>query len=158
KVFFRRSLKMSSVEALVDYFPFDSGFRLTGGVMFNNNDFTGSGKPNVNGLVEIGGYVFTADTVGQVDAEVEVRRIAPYLGVSYGNTFKGSALSVNADLGVMFLGRPDATVRVSGADNASPFIRNRLNEAARNEEGDVEDQLDRLQYYPLVRVGLTYAF
>lgn len=151
-------LKMTSVEALVDYFPFASGFRFTAGVMSNNNDITGNGVPRGAGFVEFGGEVFTSASIEDVDAKVEFNRVAPYLGLGYSNTFRGSPFSVSADAGVFFMGKPEATIRAQAASFAAPGVQEQLNAAARNEESELEDDVKRLRYYPLVRLGVTYAF
>ena len=43
-------LKLSSLQLLADWYPTDSGFRLTGGLVFNRNRITVAGRGYVNGV------------------------------------------------------------------------------------------------------------
>ncbi|MGC2980882.1 hypothetical protein, partial [Enterococcus faecalis] len=42
-------LKLNTWDALLDYHPFSSGFRLTGGLIYNANKIDAHAKPNGNG-------------------------------------------------------------------------------------------------------------
>ncbi len=150
-------LQLSTTELLLDWHPFSGGFRVTGGVVHNGTDLTGEARPTSTDTVEIGGRVFNAQEVGSVDADVDFNRIAPYLGIGYGKPF-GQRLSLSADLGVTYQGSPDATIRVRPGSGVDPVTQARLEQAAVQEERDLEEELDRFKYYPVARVGLTYMF
>lgn len=150
-------LELSTTELLLDWHPFSSGFRVTGGIVYNGTDLTGDARPAGAGTVEFGGRTFLAQDIGSVDAEVDFERVAPYLGIGYGQPF-GQRLSFSADLGVMYQGSPDATLQVRPGPAVDPVTRARLEQAATEEERELEDELDQLRFYPVARIGLAYAF
>jgi hypothetical protein len=66
---------------LADYFPMDNGFRITGGLSFNNTKFTlnstGLGTATIDGKpVTLAGEFF--------NVEVKQPGVTPYLGIGYG--------------------------------------------------------------------------
>jgi len=151
-------LKLQSVEALADWHLFDNKFRVTGGLVHNGNEITGNGRPARSGTVEVGDQVFSTDDVREVNAKGDFRSIAPYLGIGYGNAFKGGRLSFNADLGVLFQGKPNLETSGRLSDTASPEVRARFEEALATETQKLEDDLDKLDLYPIARLSLSYRF
>lgn len=150
-------LELSTTELLLDWHPFNSGFRVTSGIVYNGTDLTGDARPTGTGTVEFGGQTFVVQDVGSVDADVDFQRVAPYLGIGYGQPF-GKRLSFSADLGVMYQGSPDATLQVRPGAGVDPLTQARLEQAAADEERELEDELDQLRFYPVARIGLAYAF
>ena len=137
-------LKLSNLNGMIDFHPLGPIFRITGGVILNDNkyDVTGrlsSGAPgSLRGTVEAG------------------RSAAPYLGVGWG-TVAGAGVNFYADLGVMFMGSPKANLSadctgLSGAQCTS------LNNQVAAEQGRLEDELKRFKYYPVLNLGLTIGF
>ncbi len=151
-------LKLASAELLLDWHPLQGGFRISGGVIANSNDLSGNARPQAGTTVEFGDQVFAASELGTVDADIEFRSVAPYLGVGYGNLFQGSRLSFTADLGVMFQGSPSARVRANPPPGADPLLLARIESARAAEESSLEDEVKRFRYYPIARVGLAYRF
>ncbi len=151
-------LKLSNVELLLDWHVFGGGFRLSSGLVSNGNKLTGTGTARSDRTVEFGGEVFNASEIGRVDADVDFRSVAPYLGLGWGNVFNGGRLSLTADAGVLFQGSPSATVKAAPAANVNPAVAARLNQAVADEEASLEDELKAFKHYPIVRVGLAYRF
>jgi hypothetical protein len=154
-------LELMSVGSYIDWHPFQGGFRLTGGLLYNGNEVTLKGKPTTLGTVNVGGtnYNFTN---AQLNGKVEFNSIAPYLGMGWGNSFKGSRWSFLFDLGAMFQGSPDADLSTSGtvtvagtniAVNTATF-QSDLAKETQELENDIED----LKIYPVVSLGLSYRF
>jgi hypothetical protein len=134
-------LKLSNFNALLDFSPLGP-FRLTGGVILNNNRYEANGVANA----------------GTVSGDVKTgRRAAPYLGIGYGNV-SGAGVNFYADLGVMFMGAPKATLSATcnpavGAAACTAFQNDIAAEQAR-----LEDRLKRFKYYPVLNVGVTIGF
>ncbi|MDZ7748835.1 MAG: hypothetical protein U5K43_08270 [Halofilum sp. (in: g-proteobacteria)] len=128
-------IELDSYHALLDFHPFTGGFRLTGGIIRNNNQIVATG---------------TATGGGQVDAKVEWDKNAPYAGIGWGNHTSGFVpLSFSIDLGVMAHGDADATVDSGGVPSPS---------RERDEEQDIEDDLSDYDLYPVVSAGLIFRF
>lgn len=151
-------LKLSNVELLLDWHPFGGGFRLSSGLISNGNKLTGTGTARGDRTVEFGDQVFNASEIGRVDAEVDFRSVAPYLGLGWGNLFNGGRLSLTADAGVLFQGSPSASVQATPAAGVDPIVATRLQAAVTAEEASLEDELKAFKHYPIVRVGLAYRF
>ena len=134
-------LKLSNFNALLDFSPLGP-FRLTGGVVFNNNRYEANG-------------VAAAGTVtGDVKAG---RRAAPYLGVGYGNV-SGAGVIIYADFGVMFMGSPRASLSATCAPAVGAAACTAFQNDVAEEQRRLEDRLKRFKYYPVLNIGLTIGF
>ena len=85
---------------LVDYFPFESTFRVSGGVYYNGNAFDGSATPFGSEKITIGNNIYTASEVGKLNTHVEFDNVAPYLGIGWGNNSNEKGWGYSFDLGV----------------------------------------------------------
>lgn len=147
---FEGKLKAQSVSALVDYFPTNSGFRVTGGVNFNDtkvslNSVGGAGT--ISGkAVSLAGEFF--------DLEIKQPSVTPYLGLGYG--FKPDARQTGwgffADAGVMF-GKFRTTTSTSlvgkqGITQADVDAQT----------ATVRDDVAKLSFLPKLSVGVSYRF
>ena len=147
---FNGNFKAQSVSALVDYFPMDSGFRLTGGLNFNTTKFTlnstGVGTATINGKpVNLAGETF--------NLEVKQPGVTPYLGVGYG--FKPDnkpGFGFYADVGVM-IGKFNTTTSTSivgkqGITQADVDAQT----------ASVRDNVSKMSVLPKLSVGVSYRF
>lgn len=134
-------LKLSNFNTFLDWSPLGP-FRLTGGFIFNDN------KMDVN-TDSIGG----ASISGTVTPE---KSAAPYLGIGYGNV-SGAGVNFYADLGVMFMGSPKATL-TANCGTLTPAQCAPLQSQAAAEQARLEDQLKNAKYYPVLNIGITIGF
>jgi hypothetical protein len=156
-------LNLLNVSTLVDYHPFkSSGFKMTSGLVFNNNNIEGTAT--TDGEIEIGDQTYTANEVGSVDTEIEVTRsVAPYLGIGWGNAVKASkGLGFWFNLGLMFGGSPDIEVTPNINQNLPQAQREQLeaevNQEIDDEEKEIEDDLAVMDVYPVGTIGISYQF
>jgi hypothetical protein len=78
-------LKMQSQPLLLDVHPWsERSFRLSFGILFNQNQFSASASPTAD--VEIGNNSYTPALVGSLNLSVKQRAVSPYLGMG-GNLF-----------------------------------------------------------------------
>jgi hypothetical protein len=105
-------LNLSMFSALIDWHPFASGLRLTGGLVYNNNTMGAGLLPKQE--YTVGGDVYGPDELGALDAEFTFNSIAPYLALGFGNPFSGSRFGMNMDIGWIFQGSPDVTMKAEG--------------------------------------------
>lgn len=145
-------LTLLTVGAMADYHPFQNGFRLSAGVMYNGNKLDVSATPANN--VNINGQNYTPAQVGTTKGTLDFRKIAPYIGIGYdGALTSNGALSFNAEVGVLFQGSPRASVSATGLlRNQTAFLNNL--------KAEVEQATNKswLRYYPVVSVGFKYRF
>jgi hypothetical protein len=152
-------LNLFNVTTGLDFYPFPrSGFHLSGGLVFGNNDIDATATNN--DTLELGGQTFTAEQLGTVDAEVEITQdIAPFLGIGWGNPVRdGKGLGFWLNAGVVFGGSPEVTVTPNPAVNVPNELQDELDRAAREEEEDIEDDLGLIDVYPVLSLGFSYQF
>ena len=159
-------LALRSIGLLVDWHPFESGFRLTGGAFINNNELAISARGE--GL-DIGGERAYS---GNLDANLEFESIAPYLGAGWASGRGQAGYSFNVDVGVLLQRTP--RLSASGSIGACEFV---LSEGGRatlsggacsalsdlagdleSEHDDLSAELDDFGVYPVVSLGLSYRF
>ena len=148
------TLKLATVPLLLDLHPFPtSSFRLSGGIIVNNNKTDASGKPQ--GSYTIGGTTYTAAEVGSLTGKIEFNSTAPYLGIGWGNAVaKGSPIKISFDAGVMFQGTPKVSLTGNGSLASDPTFKANV----AKEEATIRDTTDNLKYYPVVALGVAYKF
>ena len=147
-------LKLRSIPLLVDLHPFGGGFRVTSGIFLNHNEITGTAQPTGT-TIDIGGSTYDVDDVGTLDANIDFRKTAPYLGIGWGNAVDdGNPLSFSLDIGVMFQGTPKVSLETSKDTSGIPGFQDSLD----NEIADFKDDVDNLKYYPIISLGVAYKF
>ena len=130
---------------LADWHPFESAFRLSGGLLINGNGLTGNARPATP--VRIGNADYSVDSV---NLEISYNEIAPYFGLGWDTTFGDhDNWGFAFDLGLIYSGAPDAKLNVSGAVSADDV---------RREREDLQNELDSLKWWPVVSLGLVYQF
>jgi hypothetical protein len=136
-------IKLSNLNALLDFHPLGPLFRVSGGVIFNKNKYEATGTPN--------------GQPGSFNATVESgRTAAPYLGIGWGNV-AGMGVNFYADLGVMFMGTPKATISANCGGLSGAQCTALQNQVA-TEQQNLQDKLDRFKAYPVLNIGLTIGF
>lgn len=136
-------LKLSNLSGLLDFHPLGPSFRLTGGVILNDNKYQATGRPSSG--------------PGSFDATVEAgRRAAPYLGIGWGNV-AGAGVNFYADLGVMLMGSPRATLSANCAGLSGAQCTTLRNGAA-TQQAELEDKLKSFKAYPVLNLGVTVGF
>jgi hypothetical protein len=146
-------LNLFNVSTLVDYHPWQkSGFRLTGGLVFQDNNIEGTGKATNGGTtININGTDYPINPGDTVKTKISLpNSVAPYLGIGWGNAVKpGNRWGFSANLGVMFAGSPKVELTAPGYIPAADV------EAERKQ---LQDDLDWLSIYPVLSLGLSYQF
>ncbi|GAA4033280.1 hypothetical protein [Actimicrobium antarcticum] len=151
-------LKLNTFDALLDYFPGDSDFRLTGGLVYNNNKIDAIGKPTATGTYTINGTTYSAASAGQLDGKIDFRKVAPYLGIGWGNPVrKDTGWGFSADAGILFQGTPGSSLTNSGC-TATPALCSQLATDVDAENIKLHDKVNDLKLYPVLRIGASYRF
>lgn len=140
--------------AALDVHPFANGFRLSGGLYLGGRNIDLDARPA--NPVEIGGQVFTPEQVGVLTGISEWNSAAPFAGVGFNNGANAlKRFGFQAMLGVMYIGEPDVTLNASdGLLSDDPLFLQRLAE----EEADLADDFDDIQFYPVLNLGFSVRF
>lgn len=149
------NLELNTVSALLDWHPFGGGFRLSAGAIVNGNQISGTATPNFDSF-NIGGTTYTAEDVGRLDAKVDFNNVAPYFGIGWGNAAGkySKGFSLSADLGVLFQGDPNVSLKASGTVATQPQFEDDI----AREEQELQDELSGFTMYPVASIGISYAF
>lgn len=116
---------------LVDWYPFGFGFHLSGGIVYNDNHGDYTAEPQ-NGEYVIDGTPYPVSEVGTLSGTVTYSRIAPYLGVGFGDPFSGVLpLFFTADFGAFYQKSPSVTLVSSNQSGNPVFDAQLAAEAAR---------------------------
>ena len=150
-------MKLRTVDVLADYFPMDNGFRMTGGLVYNGNKVDVDMKAKSGAQYVVNGTIYSAAQAGSINGSVEFKKIAPYLGIGWGNAVANKGWGFSADLGVMFQGSPRTSLTNSGCQ-ATAAICTRLASDLAVEKTKLNDEVNSFKTYPVLRVGASYRF
>ncbi len=150
-------LKLFTVSALVDYHPFNNGFIISSGVMYNGNKVDYKGRP-IGGTYDIGGTIYNATDVGSLTGKVSFNDVAPYLGIGYNSVLSSSGLHFTADLGVMYQGEPDSSLSVTCGSALTAAQCTQLQQDVFKEKQEFDDSIKGYKFYPVLSFGIAYRF
>jgi opacity protein-like surface antigen len=151
-------LKLQTLEALLDWFPMASQFRVSAGLVYNGNQIDAVGKSNNTGSYTLNGNTYNASNAGRIDGQVDFRKAAPYLGIGWGNALaKDKGWGFTSDLGVLFQGSPKTSLTNSGCTFSNAQCAQLASDVAA-ENAKLRDEADSFKFYPVVRVGVSYKF
>lgn len=147
-------IQFSSLVALLDWHPFLNNFRITGGAAFTDNEIELDGNID-DETVEIGGTDYTSAQIGTLTGRAIFDDLAGYFGLGYGNAVMDDVdLSFSFDLGVLFQSAPDVDLSADGTAAGTPGFEQDL----KQEEDDVEEEIDGFTIYPVLAFGIQYYF
>lgn len=157
---FDGNLRLRSAGVMVDIHPFGGGFRLTPGLRFNGNRARAVALPNAGQTYEIDGNVYTADEIGTLTAETDIKDVAPSLTLGYGGGLaKGLVFGIEA--GALFQGsvgiKPLVVTGVCANPSSSPDCAT-LAADLESERQSVEDDIEGYKVYPILQLSLSYRF
>jgi hypothetical protein len=146
--------EFESLGALLDFHPFGGGFRVSAGAMWNNNKLKVHGSPSSNQTYTINNHTYTGSQIGNLDGDADFNSVAPYLGVGWGNAVgKDSRWHFCVDVGAIYQGDSSVNIRASNPTNNA-----QLTADINHEVRELEDKADRVRWYPVVALGISWAF
>ena len=135
--------KLGGFGALIDYHPFVSGWRFSGGVFASDTSITASST--ITSATTIGDNEYLT---GTIDGNVKFKRkLAPMVSFGYDWQFE-SGWSVNADVGAIVSG---LVVNATASDNIPQ-------DDLTKEIAEVQDELDKIPAIPYISFGVNYRF
>lgn len=148
---YKGDIDVQNFKLVADYHPWKSGFRVTGGALYANNEI--GLKASGNNL-EIGNATYNGVAIkGAITQE----GLAPYVGIGWDKaTQKKNAWSFSADLGVAFALDTDASLQRDGACPIGDCTN--LDADIQREQTTLKNDVDDLDVYPVVSIGLSRSF
>lgn len=148
--------ELGGVQALLDWHPFGGGFRFSIGAM-ESAKLSARARP-VAGAYTFDGVTYSAADIGEANGVAEFDSIAPYAGFGYGRALSADGrFSFAADLGVAFTGAADVTLNVT-CRLSDPTLCARLENDVAAEQAELQREADKMNYWPVLSVGVSYRF
>jgi hypothetical protein len=155
----RGKLKLESAGLYGDYFPFAGAFRITGGVMFKSPSGSVTATPVTGTTATIGNVVYTFDANENVSGTIKYPSTMGYLGVGWGlGKLKEKGFKVGFDLGAGFGSLKSSLKASDGLKNAAANVGKDITADLAAEEKKLNDQLNKVNFFPVIKLSLGYAF
>ncbi len=107
-------VNLSMVNFLLDFFPVkNSLFRITSGFAINNNWYYAKISP-INSQ-KFGLIVHSPERLGNIEFVAKGNKIAPYIGIGFGNSVPKYKLGLGIDLGLFYQNRPNFIIIGNGS-------------------------------------------
>jgi len=152
---YQGKLKLSNVQAFVNWHPFAGTFHLSAGTFFSNNRVNVTGKPKSSASFDVGGTTYTAAQIGSLAGDVKLAKdLEPYIGFGWAKKPLNGGIGFFIDFGVLFTSAAKAQLGATGPIAGDATFQSNL----RKEEKDINHDLKPLRYYPIVQAGLLYRF
>jgi hypothetical protein len=146
-------LRLQSVPVLVDLYPFARGpLHVTGGVVFNQTQFTGTAVSDSNGTITINHDQYTLSQVGVFKAAIKYPTSGGYVGLGIGTPAFSSRLSGTFDIGAI-LSKPRVSLTSTGAATNAQLATDLAAQQA-----STQTSVNKLSAYPVLSTGLMVRF
>lgn len=142
------------------YFPFaSSGFHATAGFLLNNTEIDAEAQSD-GGVYYINDNAYPANAVGSMKAKIQFPSSSPYLGIGWGNPVRaGSRLNVTFDVGVQYLKSINASLTASCNNSVINQLQcTQLKNDVALEERQLQDEVNKISWWPTARIGVHYQF
>jgi hypothetical protein len=150
-------LKLSNAALLLDLHPLSGTFRLSAGLVYNDNQLDATGRGD-GGTIVINGISYAAADVGTLQAAVRWDKASPYVGFGWGTKPAGTAgLFLSADVGAFYMKPTASLTGTCGASLPTP-VCDQLQADVRAEEREFRDEVNKYKLYPVLSVGVGYRF
>ena len=159
---YNTDLRLMSEPIAVDIYPWkQSSFRITVGIMLNQNELTGTGVPTQGFqnapaffIINDQPYVAGSGGIGDLNLKAEQQPVSPYISIGYSYYFdKAKHWSLSGEIGVAYTGSPDVALSTSsGAESTDPILQGDLNVEAQQ----IKD--NAWKFYPILRIGVNFSF
>jgi hypothetical protein len=150
-------LKLFQAGALLDLYPFAGAFRLSAGALKDGNQFTLDGRPS-GGSYTFNGTTYPAADVANASASVSWSKAVPYLGLGWGNLAGAAGWRLTTDLGVLITGKPATSLTATCNPSAGAGVCGTFNANVAAEQTKLANDVHNLVAWPVLRVGIGYAF
>jgi len=144
-------LNWDSLSVAVDLHPFTGPFRVSAGLMKNDNGLRA--RSTTTGNLTIGNTTYTPAEVGSLSANVGFDGTAPFFGLGW-DWSRSKRIGLSLDLGVVKQGSPKVSLQASGTLLGDPAFAADI--AA--EEAELRDALDNFDLVPFASVGVAFRF
>ena len=145
-------IEWDSISLALDFHPFTGPFRLTAGVLQNDNVVSAQSRATQD--VMIGDDFYTPAEIGTLRAGIGFDDDnAPFLSLGW-DWSRSKRFGVALDLGVVSQGTAIVSLSADGTLTGNPIFEADL----AREEAELQDALDDLEVLPFVTFGVVFRF
>lgn len=148
---YQGQLKSGRFAVFGDWFPMESGFRVTAGLTSNDYkldlDASGAGR-----TVKVGDGSYTLVAGDGLAVAMRFPSTTPYLGIGWGHRMGESGWRLNADFGAMF-----GTASVKVTPRGALALPQAQADVAK-ETAQLRDKVESVKAIPQLSIGVSYAF
>ena len=145
------NIKLQGAPVIVDFYPFARGsLHLSGGVVFNQTQLSGSGSGN---SFTLNGTSYTAAQVGTLGLKVKFPSAGPYLGLGFGTPARGGRVGFFTNFGAI-ISKPSATLTSTGGTGQPAGFQSDLQAQSASTNQDAR----KLPVLPVFSMGLMVRF
>lgn len=149
------NVDLKNFALLGDYHPFMGSFRLTGGLVLNDDSLSLSATPTAGQTYTLNGQTYTASPGDHANASIGFNKVAPYVGIGFGSAAADAGLHFTSDFGLMYMGAPSASLSIT---TANPSAQSAANQYAVSAQNQLNADLSSYKWYPVAKVGIVYRF
>ncbi len=136
-------LSVQAASLLLDWHPFSNAFRISGGAFYNMTKVDAVAEPTESYTVKQ--RTFSREDLGHLSGQLDYeQKLAPYLGLGFGNAVRGSRVDFAVDLGMIYT--QSLALSMEGEGMLAPTA---------NQADELEAALSDLQLYPVVSLGVS---
>jgi hypothetical protein len=147
------TLRLESVPLLVDLYPMARGaLHVTGGMVINRTQLTGTAIPGPDGTITINHDSYTQAQVGVLNGAFKYPSSGGYLGLGFGTPARKSFMAASFDIGAI-LSRPQVALTATGAATDAPLATDLAAQQATTQR-----TVNKLSLYPVISSGVTLRF
>jgi hypothetical protein len=166
-------LKLQNAGLIYDYHPWGTAFRVSTGIYYNGNKLTATARPQNLGeeIFDIGGQEYKFEGNAEIDAKVDFKKVAPYVGIGWSSAEK-NGWHIIADIGVMYVGSPKVSYNINknsgtiyqkdnnGNWNPIADIENNqeIKTAIDKEAAEIKDEMKDYKWWPVLTIGIQKKF
>jgi len=144
---------------LFDWYVFDGTFHLTTGIVQNNTEFDLTGQLSDATVVFDGTTYNVLNDFSDPTMSGTVKlsdSFEPYMGVGWGRKAGAySGFSLSFELGIMFI---SPEINLKAPTHVDPNLQAQLDEDVKEAEDAALDEISDFEIWPVVSLGLNYAF
>lgn len=139
---------------ILDIYPAHGHFRISAGVVFNQNNAAFSSTPQLTGtLLSFIQRIHYNGAVGDVHGPITFNPVAPYLGVGYAWDID-KRWSISADFGAMYQGNGRIHLTPSGLIASNPQMEAGLTANAIK----ANKMISKMSFYPILDIQAAFRF
>jgi len=140
-----------SIGAAVDIHPFRGAWRVSAGLLRNDNRLEALARPN--GAITVGDSSYDPAEIGQLSGRITFDDTAPFASIGW-HWFRQRRLGFSFDFGVVKQGTPAVTLVASGPIASQPQVVDDIE----RERAELQDSLDDFDLMPFGTLGLVFRF